>query len=309
VLADPNNDDPRRVYADWLAERGDPRGEFIAVQCELARKFNFHLVAREQQLRRENGVRWIAELGVTFSAVRCAYGSACRACQQVTFQRGFAERLDLRADELADLDVARVPLRSFVVCGVRDTNVRKLIGLRPIPTLDTFGLRNANLDAKAQRRLGDVELLATAPRLSFHGGKMSDASELAALALPALRSLHLDGVKIRNLEVLARAGWMAQLRSLTIRGNHKFGVDYLLGGCALPMLSELVIGSPVLASTVVALARLPELETLELPVGSSVLALTTGFAKLQRLVVRGQVADVALAALRERWGERLVVAI
>jgi uncharacterized protein (TIGR02996 family) len=309
VLADPNNDDPRRVYADWLAERGDPRGEFIAVQCELARKFDFHLVAREQQLRRAHGARWIAELGLTFAPERCAYGSACRGFEQVTFQRGFPERLDLRVDELVDLDTTRVPLRSFVVGGVRDTNVRKLMGLRPIPTLRTFILRNAHLDSKAQRRLGDVELFAIAPGLTFHGGKMSDASALAALALPALRSLHLDGVEIRNLEALARAGWMAKLRSLRIRRNHKFGVDYLLCASMLPALTELVIENPVLASTIAALASLPELETLELPAGSSVLAHTTGFAKLQRLVVRGQVADTALVALRERWGERLVIAI
>jgi uncharacterized protein (TIGR02996 family) len=306
VLADPNNDDPRRVYADWLAERGDPRGEFIAVQCELARKFDFQLAVREQQLRREHGARWIAELGLTFAPERCMYGSAC---QQVTFQRGFPERLDLRVDELVDLDTTRVPLRSFVVRDVRDTNVRKLMGLRRIPTLGVFGLRNVHLDSKAQRRLGDVELFATAPGLTFHAGKMSDASELAALALPALRSLHLDGVEIRNLEVLARAGWMAKLRSLRIRRNHKFGVDYLLCASMLPALTELVIENPVLASTIAALASLPALETLELPAGSSVLEHTTGFAKLQRLVVRGQVADAALAALRERWGERLVIAI
>jgi uncharacterized protein (TIGR02996 family) len=33
----PDNDAPRLVYADWLDEQGDPRGEFIRVQCELAR--------------------------------------------------------------------------------------------------------------------------------------------------------------------------------------------------------------------------------------------------------------------------------
>jgi uncharacterized protein (TIGR02996 family) len=29
VYADPQNDSPRLVLADWLMERGDPRGEFI----------------------------------------------------------------------------------------------------------------------------------------------------------------------------------------------------------------------------------------------------------------------------------------
>lgn len=36
ILADPADDGPRLAYADWLMERGDPRGEFIAVQCRIA---------------------------------------------------------------------------------------------------------------------------------------------------------------------------------------------------------------------------------------------------------------------------------
>src|SRR5947199_380170 len=37
VLADPDDDDPRLRYAQWLEAQGDPRGEFILVQGELAR--------------------------------------------------------------------------------------------------------------------------------------------------------------------------------------------------------------------------------------------------------------------------------
>jgi uncharacterized protein (TIGR02996 family) len=36
IIAEPADDLPRLVYADWLDERGDPRGEFIRVQVELA---------------------------------------------------------------------------------------------------------------------------------------------------------------------------------------------------------------------------------------------------------------------------------
>jgi hypothetical protein len=75
---------PRLVYADWLDERGDPRGEFIRVQCELARlaeEFPFHrrepwrirwekqpdphgrhLAEREQQLRDAYETEWVAPL-------------------------------------------------------------------------------------------------------------------------------------------------------------------------------------------------------------------------------------------------------
>src|SRR5437764_6172383 len=37
ILAHPDDDLPRLVYADWLDERGDPKGEFIRLQCELER--------------------------------------------------------------------------------------------------------------------------------------------------------------------------------------------------------------------------------------------------------------------------------
>ncbi|MEZ4320897.1 MAG: TIGR02996 domain-containing protein [Myxococcota bacterium] len=36
ILAAPDEDGPRLVYADWLAEQGDPRGEFITLDVQLA---------------------------------------------------------------------------------------------------------------------------------------------------------------------------------------------------------------------------------------------------------------------------------
>ncbi len=36
ILAEPDKDLPRLIYADWLDERGDPRGQFIRVQCDIA---------------------------------------------------------------------------------------------------------------------------------------------------------------------------------------------------------------------------------------------------------------------------------
>lgn len=32
----PDDDVPRWIYADWLEEQGNPRGEFIRIQCALA---------------------------------------------------------------------------------------------------------------------------------------------------------------------------------------------------------------------------------------------------------------------------------
>ncbi len=36
IHADPKDDAARMVFADWLLQKNDPRGELINVQCELA---------------------------------------------------------------------------------------------------------------------------------------------------------------------------------------------------------------------------------------------------------------------------------
>jgi uncharacterized protein (TIGR02996 family) len=35
IQASPADNTPRLVYADWLEERGDPRGEFLRIECAL----------------------------------------------------------------------------------------------------------------------------------------------------------------------------------------------------------------------------------------------------------------------------------
>ncbi len=39
IIEHPDDDTPRLIYADWLEDHGEPeRGEFIRVQCEMARR-------------------------------------------------------------------------------------------------------------------------------------------------------------------------------------------------------------------------------------------------------------------------------
>jgi uncharacterized protein (TIGR02996 family) len=67
VCADPDDDAPRLVYGDWLLEQGDPRGELIAVQCELTRLLGkepastrvYDLRRREAQLVFAHRARWL----------------------------------------------------------------------------------------------------------------------------------------------------------------------------------------------------------------------------------------------------------
>ena len=97
IAADPHDDVPRLVYADWLMERGDPKGELIALQCSLARTSaadepcNAAALDRERALVEAHSGAWIAPL------VELAAGT-------YELRRGLVEHATL------DLDVALEPL-------------------------------------------------------------------------------------------------------------------------------------------------------------------------------------------------------
>lgn len=57
VRAAPDLDEPRLVYADWLATEGDPHGEFIVLQVERARTGG-PASLREQELLASHGHTW-----------------------------------------------------------------------------------------------------------------------------------------------------------------------------------------------------------------------------------------------------------
>ncbi|GEM_PF-1109053 len=63
IYESPDDDDPRAVYADWLTERGDPRGEFITLQLARHRgEATDAMKKRESALLRKHGKAWAGEL-------------------------------------------------------------------------------------------------------------------------------------------------------------------------------------------------------------------------------------------------------
>jgi uncharacterized protein (TIGR02996 family) len=100
ILDDPEDDLPRLVYADWLEERGDPRGELIRLQCELERiggsptdpaaaAHREALSDRLRELLRKHGPEWAAPLE--------RFG---RLAQFQPPRRGFVEAAYLAAETL-----------------------------------------------------------------------------------------------------------------------------------------------------------------------------------------------------------------
>lgn len=96
IREDPEDDFPRLVFADWLDEQGDPLGEFIRVQCELAVLSEADdpgrhatLKSREDELLKAHKQDWAGEID---EAVKAGIVDGYR------FERGLVEQLSMEAD-------------------------------------------------------------------------------------------------------------------------------------------------------------------------------------------------------------------
>jgi uncharacterized protein (TIGR02996 family) len=62
IRANPDDPEPRMVFADWLSERGDPRGELIVIEHELASTYDAALERRRDALLDAHRERWLLPL-------------------------------------------------------------------------------------------------------------------------------------------------------------------------------------------------------------------------------------------------------
>src|SRR5438093_13783636 len=95
ICADPDNVTLRLIYADYLEDQGDPRADFIRVQCQLAEMDEDDerwagLKEEELRLLNRHGAGWVRPLELK-------YGPC-------TLRRGFVEALTM-------------PIRDFVTHG------------------------------------------------------------------------------------------------------------------------------------------------------------------------------------------------
>jgi len=132
VIANPDDDEPRLLYADWLEERGDPRAQFIRVQCEqhntspTAARW-FELEGRQLRLLQQHGHKWRRALpklpgaawGIVDDPPFCQRTSV--AYRRI-FERGFAEAVTFK--NAADFTKQMPELRKFAP--VRQARITKL---------------------------------------------------------------------------------------------------------------------------------------------------------------------------------------
>jgi uncharacterized protein (TIGR02996 family) len=254
IRAHLDDDGPRLVYADELQHRGDPRGEFIAVQCELARlgyarrpgagnwegdalidpeaidQTNVRrLRMRENALLDEHGEAWAAEVRPL------AHYNAYR------FERGFVARVTVDGrkpiDDLLDavpmldaLDFGLLPANASTLAAAPIAQVRELdlpahgmhaLAKLAAPRLRRLVLREFNVQPAMPHLVGWSELRHLERLELTHVALVADhARELLAAAGP-LRELQLRQSKLApaGAELLAASDKLATLEILGLLSN------------------------------------------------------------------------------------------
>ena len=190
VRASPEDDLPRLIFADWLDERGDPRGEFIRIQCALARLPSADpnrpvLLGRDAELIDRHRAEWSEPLkGIAGWA---------------EFRRGFVETVNIET-------------RKFLSRGAR---LFDLAPVRHVRFLDVGG----NLP-----RLTASPLLARLSAITLYAQHLGDELAPALVSSPHLAGLrHLNigrnHIGDRGVQRLARSPRFEQLVGMDLSDN------------------------------------------------------------------------------------------
>ena len=297
VIEHPDDDARRLVYADWLQQQGDPRGELIAVQTQLAHATateRGELEARAKALLDAHADAWTAQLGDGVSNVTFRRGLAYAACAPVRS----AMHLDGHAHGVLDL-LDRAPIRDLGFTAQDGEPSSRLAVAR---------------DLAGDPRLARVELLATGLRWGADGL----AALLGSPHLGSLRGLHIadPDCQVYAGHALAAAR-LPHLELLALRGDWlcDFGDAGVvpLARAELPALRDLALlnlscgedAARALASS----TTLTQLSGLDLgygsnhpnrigPAGTAALAESANFTHLRRLILDfNDIGDAGLAAL------------
>lgn len=194
IVAHPNDDTPRLVYADWLEEQGDERSEFIRVQIDLARMGTDDVrkpdcINRELELLKEHGDKWLHRLKPLINDHR--------------FRRGF-------------IDTVALPGRKFL--SIADA----LFELAPIQHLRLTHLGMGNFPAA---KLASMPHLAGLDSIELAGvaGDERIGAILQSGYLKQINRLQLDHVRCGqvSLQVIC-GGSFPKLQALELIGD-EFG--------------------------------------------------------------------------------------
>jgi uncharacterized protein (TIGR02996 family) len=338
VLASPDDDAPRLVYADWLSERGDPRGELIQTQCVLSDPSTLEgldaLRERERELLATHGRRWLSAMGLDARSVAIhpmvARTEALehRRGELVFFHRGFVYAAKVRFLTYANSSraLSEEPLQRLTLTHVAWTDTSRLSDLRAAPSLTALVFHASGLGSSGAAALASSQALRNVRELCLSGCAIDDGglSALASSRVPeALEVLdlsdnHLLGTS--SAEALSDAPWLGGLRSLQLNdsGMGDNAVWVLGRSRGFRELRRLGLkfcrlenaGICALASSDF-LRTLTHLDLRSNPIGEEAaraLVVTRKLPHLERLDLRDcDLSPASRSALLKRYGERVVI--
>lgn len=281
IVACPDDDAPRLIFADWLEERGDPRGAFIRVQCQLAGP-SPDLFEREQLLKQESALLKLHRAEWSKSVPHYV--------KETGYRRGFLETVVITAAHLlwnADALFRHVPtVRRLRILHLRDhlPEIANAPWMERIVELDVSGneLGGRSLQALAQSSYcKHIEIL------DLNNCKLNQASIACLAAAPnfqSVRILRMKGNQIgsEGMHAIARAPGLQNLRRLSLDENQIEDQ----GAIALTdeptfLLEKLVLGGNRIGNS-----------------GATAVAQCAKFAGLRQLRLdRNQISNVGVQAL------------
>jgi uncharacterized protein (TIGR02996 family) len=243
ILDDPDDEGLRLIFADWLEEQGQPRGEFIRTQCTLAGlpaddRRRRALEARERQLLARHRDEWLGPL----RSLAYLWG----------FRRGFAEEVTLPAESF--LDHGDTFFRSTPVLLARllnsagDPRLEKLAHSPYLGRLTALHLTDNRIGNAGLVTLLDAADLGRLTTLRLGNNELGDTGMQALAECP-----HLTGLTTLNL----------QKNGIGNAGAYALAMSPHLGGLTALYLGDNQIG-PAGAQALAESPYLRRLDTLEL---------------------------------------------
>jgi uncharacterized protein (TIGR02996 family) len=224
IAANPEDDGPRLVYADWLTDNDQPhRAEFIRLQCRLASMDELDperlpLEQREDDFLFVYRYQW-PPLPAWARMIHNA------------FRRGFLDRTSMTAADLLKRGPAifdKAPITDLEIRAIRD-NMPEVAACPLLARLRALRLEEASITPQNPLTVKDLRVLGKSPHLSA-----LQALELPAVTLttahakalgdwpilPQLRRLEVCPETAEAFKALAQPGRLASLERLIYRGPY-----------------------------------------------------------------------------------------
>jgi uncharacterized protein (TIGR02996 family) len=228
ILDSPDDDEPRLVLADALMEQGDPRGDFIRVQCALGRTLHGakgRAWSRPTGLEREVRKALEQRERIALRKHQKTWLEPFRAPLRTwAWSRGFVEEAVCDAGKYlagARRIFENTPLQKVKLTATSPAQLQAVIAHPTTPRLRSLNLYQQKIGVEGATAIASGEGWATLRELVLYGNHLEDPAAARALAksrMPALRALDVgeSGLTDDGVVALAEAPFFRQLTSFSM---------------------------------------------------------------------------------------------